>query len=114
MNRDITVRLSRGRFTPEQHDAVRKLIEDSERSLTPAIEQLPGLLYYFASVDPVTNTVINMSIWSDLAAAKQMDSLAAMLAQRPILEAAGVRFDAIANYRPLWTIEHESPASPGS
>jgi hypothetical protein len=28
-----------------------------------------------------------------------------MLAQRPILEAAGVRFDQIANYAPLWKIE---------
>jgi hypothetical protein len=28
-----------------------------------------------------------------------------MLAQRPILEGAGVTFDRIANYVPLWKIE---------
>jgi hypothetical protein len=28
-----------------------------------------------------------------------------MLAQRPILEAAGVQFDRIANYEPSWKIE---------
>jgi hypothetical protein len=34
-----------------------------------------------------------------------MDTLAPMLAQRPILEQAGVQFDRIANYEPLWTIQ---------
>jgi hypothetical protein len=34
-----------------------------------------------------------------------MDTLAPMLAQRPILETAGVHFDQIANYEPLWKIE---------
>jgi hypothetical protein len=52
----------------------------------------------------VTSTVVNVSVWTDLDAAKQMDTLGAMLAQRPILEHAGVVFDPIANYEPLWTI----------
>lgn len=64
------------------------------------------MLYYFASVDPVTNTVVNVSVWSDLAAAKQMDTLQPMLAQRPILEDAGVRFDRIANYQSCWTTDN--------
>jgi hypothetical protein len=34
-----------------------------------------------------------------------MDTLAPMLAQRPILEAAGVQFDKIANYEPAWKLE---------
>ena len=106
------VRISKGHFAPEQYEAVRKLIDASATPLVPALEQLRGLLYYWAAVDPVTNTVVNVSIWSDLASAKQMDTLAAMLAQRPILEAAGVRFDKIANYEPLWSIDHASPATP--
>lgn len=48
---------------------------------------------------------MNISVWEDLAAARQMDTLQAMLAQRPILEAGGVTFDRIVNYDPLWTIE---------
>ena len=44
------------------------------------------------------------SIWESLAAAKQMETLAPMLAQRPILEMAGVEFDPIANYEPAWNI----------
>jgi hypothetical protein len=56
-------------------------------------------------VDERTSKVVNVSLWSDLDAAKQMDTLAPMLAQRPILETAGVHFDQIANYEPLWKIE---------
>jgi hypothetical protein len=106
------LRISKGHFAPEQYDSVRKLIETSATPLVPALQPLRGLLYYHASVDPLTNTVVNVSIWSDLAAAKQMDTLDAMLAQRPILEGAGVRYDKIANYEPFWTIANGSLATP--
>lgn len=62
------------------------------------------MIYYHAGVDSVTSTVVNVSLWTTLEAAKQMDTLKEMLAQRPILEAADVQFDAIANYEPTWTI----------
>lgn len=98
------VRISRGTFAAEQHDQVRRLIDASAEPLVPALKQLRGLIYYHAGVDAATNTVINTSVWTDIDAAKQMDTLAPMLAQRPILEAAGVRFDRIANYEPLWSM----------
>ena len=101
------VRISKGKFAPERYNDVSRLIDESEKSLKPAIEQLRGLVYYHAAVDPVTSTVVNVSIWTDLDAAKQLDTLSAMLAQRPILEQAGVLFDRIANYEPLWTINPE-------
>lgn len=99
------VRISRGRFEAERCDDIGKLIEESAGSLVPAIQELRGLLYYHAAVDPTTSTVVNVSIWESVDAAKQMDTLQAMLAQRPILEAAGVQFDKVANYAPLWKIE---------
>ena len=83
------------------------LISDSATPLVPALDALEGLLYYHASVDENTNTVVNVSVWESEEGAKQMDKLAAMLAQRPILEAAGVTFDRIANYKPLWKIEKD-------
>jgi hypothetical protein len=98
------VRISKGRFASENLGGVRKLIEQYAVPLVPAIKALRGLLYYSAGVDPVTSTVVNLSIWTDLAAARQMDTLAPMLAQRPVLEQAGVQFDQIANYEPLWEI----------
>lgn len=98
------VRISRGRFAAERAEEVTRLIAVSAEPLKPALQQLRGLIYYHAAVDSVTNTVVNVSIWTDVAAARQMDTLPAMLAQRPILERAGVTFDPIANYEPLWTI----------
>jgi quinol monooxygenase YgiN len=105
------IRISKGHFTSVQYDEVRRLIEASAQPLVPALKQLRGLLYYHAAVDPVTNTVVNVSIWTDLDAAKQMDTLAPMLAQRPILEQAGVQFDRIANYEPLWVIQETEAGS---
>ena len=104
MNHPV-LRISKGRFAEDHYTRVRGLIEESENVLAPALKQLRGLLYYHAGVDPLTNTVVNVSIWSDLDAARQMDTLAPMLAQRPILEQAGVQFDQIANYEPLWAIQ---------
>jgi len=104
MSNSPVVRISRGRFPPERYEEVLRLAEASAVPLIPALEQLRGLLYYFAGVDPATNTFVNVSIWSDLTAAKQMDTLAPMLAQRPIMEKGGVQFDKIANYEPLWKI----------
>jgi hypothetical protein len=106
------VRLSKGHFTSAQYNEVRRLIEASAEPLIPALKQLRGLLYYHAGVDPVTNTVVTVSIWTDLDAAKQMDTLAPMLAQRPILEQAGVQFDRIANYEPLWAIQASEQGRP--
>ena len=100
------VRISKGHFTSEQCDKIQRLIDESAQSLVPALKQLHGLIYYSAAVDTVTNTVINLSIWTDLTVAKQMDTLPEMLAQRPILEQAGVQFDKIANYEPLWVIQN--------
>jgi hypothetical protein len=100
------VRISKGHFASEQYHEIQRLIDESAQPLVPAIKGLHGLLYYSAGVDSVTNTVVNISIWTDLIAAKQMETLPEMLAQRPILEQAGVQFDKIANYEPLWVIQN--------
>jgi len=99
------VRISRGHFPSEQYDEVRRFIEAAAEPLVPALKQLRGLLYYHVAVDPLTNTVVNVSIWTDLDAARQMDTLAPMLALRPGAEQIGIQFDPIANYEPLWTIQ---------
>jgi hypothetical protein len=99
------VRISKGRFAPENYQRVKELLDKSAGPLVPAIRALAGLLYFHAAVDQETSTMVNVSVWESMDAAKQLDSLAAMLAQRPILEGAGVTFDRIANYAPLWKIE---------
>ena len=100
----MVVRLSRGAFAPEQAREVRSKLDEGRASLEPALRQLRGLLHYYVAVDEQASTMVNVSVWTGLAEAKQMDTLAPMLAQRAVFETLGVRFDPIHNYPTLWTI----------
>ena len=42
-------------------------------TLEPALRQLRGLLHYYVAVDEQESTMINVSVWTGLAEAKQMD-----------------------------------------
>jgi hypothetical protein len=55
-------------------------------------------------IDREMGYLTNVSIWDSLEHAHQMDSLLPMLAQRPILEGAGVGFESITNHETVWTI----------
>lgn len=100
----MVVRLSRGAFAPERAEEARSKLDQGRASLGPALRQLRGLLRYYVAVDEQASTMVNVSVWTGLAEAKQMDTLAPMLPQRAVLEKLGVRFDAIRNYPTLWTI----------
>lgn len=100
----MVVRLSRGAFPPEKVAAVRAKLEESRATLEPALRQLRGLLHYYVGVDEQGGTMVNVSVWTGLAEARQMDTLAPMLAQRAVFEKLGVRFDPIRSYSTLWTI----------
>jgi len=100
----VVVRLSHGTFAPEKVADVRAKLEEGRASLEPALRQLRGLLHYYVAVDEQGSTMVNVSVWAGLKEAKQMDTLAPMLAQRVVFEKLGVRFDPIRNYPTLWTI----------
>jgi hypothetical protein len=100
----VVVRLSLGAFAPEKASEVRAKLDESRASLEPALRQLRGLVHYYVAVDEQASTMVNVSVWTGLAEAKQMDSLAPMSAQRAVFEELGVRFDPIRNYPTLWTI----------
>ena len=97
------VRISKGQFVSDSAEAER-LLSDSEASLRESIENLNGLLHYYVGIDREHGYLTNVSVWETLEDAHQMDSLQAMLAQRPILEAAGVSFEPITNHETIWTI----------
>ena len=44
------------------------------------------------------------SVWTTIEAAHQMDTLRAMLERRPLLEQAGVHFEATTNHETVWEI----------
>jgi hypothetical protein len=83
---------------------VERLLRASEEALREAITPLAGLLHYYVGIDREQGFITNVSIWDSPEHARQMDTLQAMLAQRPILEEAGVTFEVITNHEAVWTI----------
>jgi hypothetical protein len=98
------VRISKGSFPSEQLDEAEKLLTEGEIALREPLERLSGLLHYYVGIDRELGYLTNVSVWATLEDAHQMDSLQPMLAQRPILEGAGVTFETITNHETLWTI----------
>jgi hypothetical protein len=100
----MIIRVSIGFFDPSKSDNIEQAMRDSEAVLRPAISRLEGNLAYFVTIDKEKGCVTNISHWTTIEAAKQMSSLAEMLAQRPILEGKGVQFQQITNHEILWEI----------
>jgi len=98
------VRVSQGFFEPQQYDIVAAKLNDGRSILEPALRALPGLIHYYVSIDSISNSMVNVSIWESLQAAQQMNTLKEMLAQRDILLALGVQFQPVRNYSGLWSI----------
>lgn len=98
------VRISKGKVDLRDVLIAERLLRDSEAALREPLSKLHGLLHYYVAIDRATGYLTNVSVWESLEAAHQMDTLAAMLAQRPLLEAAGVSFELITNHETLWTI----------
>lgn len=98
-------RISRGSFQPERYELVKARLTQSQETLISAIRQLNGLLHYYVGIDPVSNTMVNVSIWQSLADAKQMETLAPMLALAKEFIDLGVTFERpIINYDTIWEI----------
>ncbi len=100
----MVVRISKGRFAPENAAEAERRLQESERALRDALTALPGLVHYYVGIDREKGQLTNVSVWQSMAHAKQMDALQAMLAQRPVMEAAGVQFEPITNHELLWSI----------
>ena len=98
------VRISKGKFNVSDLATAEQLLEESERVLREPLSHLHGPLHYYVGIDRVTGYLTNVSVWDSLESAHQMDELQPMLEQRPLLEAAGVMFEAITNHETLWTI----------
>jgi len=98
------IRISKGKFDPKHAAEAEQRLRESERALRQPLSQLAGLVHFYVGIDRERGFITNVSVWDSLEHAHQMDTLQAMLAQRPILEAAGVAFEVITNHETLWTI----------
>ena len=105
MDNILTLRLSRGSFKPENYERIKARLDESQRTLVPAIRALSGCMHYWSGIDRTTSTMINVSVWKSLSDAKQMETLPPMLALAGEFVKLGVVFERpIANYETLWQI----------
>jgi hypothetical protein len=99
------IRISRASFAKESYTDVRARLDESRATLEPAIRALRGFLHYYAAIDPVTNTMVNVSIWETLDDAKQLDQLTPMLVLAGEFVSLGVSFERpITNSDMLWEL----------
>jgi quinol monooxygenase YgiN len=99
------IRISLGRFEPDKYETVRQLLQESEKTLIPAIRGLEGNRAYYVGIDRENNSMTNVSVWDTRGNAEQMASLKAMLDLAIIFVGVGVRFERpITNHETLWTM----------
>jgi hypothetical protein len=99
------VRISLGRFDAANYDAIRRLLDDSQKTLIPAIRAPNGNRVYYVGIDPENNAMTNVSVWDTRTDAEQMATLQPMLDLAKIFVDTGVRFERpITNHEILWTM----------
>lgn len=99
------LRISRGSFKPEDYESIKTRLDEAQQTLVPAIRKLSGCMHYWVGIDRTTNMMVNVSVWMSLANAKQMETLAPMLALASEFVKLGVTFERpIANYETIWQI----------
>jgi hypothetical protein len=109
------VRVSILRCAPERFAELRQMMIAADATLRPGIEAMRGLLAYYAGADEATSSLTNVSVWTDLAAAKQMDTFQPMLDLGKTFAENGATFDRpIMNYATLWQLSAAAPAAGAS
>ncbi len=99
------VRVSILRCAPDKFAELRQMMSEAEKALRPGIESMRGLLAYYGGADEATSSLTNVSVWTDLAAAKQLDTFQPMLDLGKEFAANGATFERpIMNYATLWQL----------
>ncbi|HYB04309.1 MAG TPA: hypothetical protein VED17_07600 [Nitrososphaerales archaeon] len=104
------VRISIGRFDSNKIDTVKRALDAAEDKLAPGIRTMKENRGFFAGIDGESYSMVNVSFWDSVAAAKQMEQFQPMLELAKEFIGIGVRFERpILNFEPLWTIEQKEP-----
>jgi hypothetical protein len=98
------IRISRASFAAESYADVRARLDSSREVLEPAVRALRGCLHYWAAIDKVSKTLVQVSMWESLDHAKQLDRLTPMLVLAGELVGLGVSFETITNSDVLWEL----------
>lgn len=99
------VRVSILRCRPDQFARMSTMMAQFEETLRPGIEEMLGLIAYYAGSDEATSSLTNTSVWDTLEHAQQMDAFQPMLDSGKRFAAEGATFERpIMNYATLWEI----------
>ena len=100
------VRVSILRCPPDKFAEMRQMMIELEKVLRPGIEVMPGLIAFYVGADEATSSLSNVSLWADLAAAKQLDHFQPMLDSGKPFVAKGATFERpIMNYTTDWQLK---------
>jgi hypothetical protein len=98
------VRVSRATFDPSRFAEVDAANTKTSEYLIPAVEQLPGLIHFYAGVSP-EGSMVQISVWDTDEHAAQLSGLKEMVViARGEMEAVGVTFTPIVHYPVSWTL----------
>jgi hypothetical protein len=99
------VRVSILRCAPDRFAEFRQMMMDADPVLREGIEAMAGLLAYYAGADEATSSLSNVSVWTTLANARQMDTFQPMLDLGKDFVSKGATFERpIVNYSALWQL----------
>ncbi len=100
------VRVSILRCPPERFAELRQMAVEADLVLRPGIEAMAGLLAFYFGADEATSSLTNVSLWTSLEAAKQLDTFQPMLDLGKPFTAKGATFERpIMNYATLWQVK---------
>src|SRR5581483_3109345 len=100
------VRVSILRCPPDRFGEMRQMMIEDEKALRPGIETMRGLRAFYVGADEDTSSLVNVSLWTDLDAAKQLDRFQPMLDAGKPYVAKGATFERpIMNYTTLWQLQ---------
>ena len=100
------VRVSILRCAPECFAELRRMSAEAESVLRPGIEAMDGLLSFYFAADEATSSLTNVSLWTSLEAAKQLDTFQPMLdLGKPFIEKGATLERPIMNYATLWQLK---------
>ena len=100
------VRVSILRCPPERFAELRQMMAEADPVLRPGIEAMAGLLAFYVGADEATSSLSNVSLWTSLEAARQLDTYQPMLELGKPFTAKGATFEQpIMNYVTLWQLK---------
>lgn len=100
------VRVSILRCRPDHFTELRRLAVEADPILRSGIEAMSGFLAFYFGADEATSSLSNVSLWTSLEAAKQLDTFQPMLDLAKPFSAKGATFERpIMNYATLWQLK---------